>query len=266
MTTARERLADCDTDNSHISRVWGSSLAMFGLIAPPFSGHGAAMNAIPFDIVGFDLDGTLLDTAADLTAAVNHALGTIGHGPYPVEAVRPFIGKGARRMLERALKEAGSHDEALTDKLLPALLEHYAANIAVHTQPYPGLLAAMDELDARGVKLAVCTNKREGLALSLLDQLGLTDRFAAVVGGDTLGPDRMKPKPDLLQEMVKRAGGGRTVFLGDTDNDTIAARAASIPSIAVTFGFVPCTPAELGADAGIDHYDELIDLLERWPA
>jgi phosphoglycolate phosphatase len=238
---------------------------MFGLITPQLTGHGAAMNPIPFDLVGFDLDGTLLDTGADLAAAVNHALGTIGLEPYPVEAIRPFIGKGARRMLQRALIEAGKPDEELVDDLLPLLLDYYAANIAVHTRPYPGLLEAMDDLNARGVKLAICTNKREGLARSLLDQLGMTDRFSAIVGGDTLGPDRMKPLPDLVLEMVDRAGGGRTIFLGDTDNDTIAARSAAIPSIAVSFGFVPCTAEELGADAGIDHYDELVPLLERWP-
>jgi len=224
------------------------------------------MTQIPFDLVGFDLDGTLLDTGADLTAAVNHALGTIGHGPFPIETIRPFIGRGARRMLERALCEAGVQDEDLLDELLPIMLDHYAANIAVHTQPYPGLAEAMDRLAERGVRLAICTNKREALARSLLDQLRLTSRFAAIIGGDTLGPNRLKPLPDLLLEMVARAGGGRTIFLGDTDNDTRAAQAAGIPSIAVSFGFVPCTAEELGADAGIDHYDELVPLLESWPA
>ncbi|MCW2387501.1 phosphoglycolate phosphatase [Sphingobium sp. B11D3B] len=222
------------------------------------------MTKFAFDLVGFDLDGTLLDTGADLTAAVNHALATRGYGPFPVETIRPFIGKGAQRMLARALQESGEQDEALVDALLPILLDHYAANIAVHTQPYPGLIDAMDALSARGVRLAVCTNKREALARSLLDQLGLTPRFAAIVGGDTLGPNRMKPLPDLLLDMVEKAGGGRTIFLGDTDNDTLAARAAAIPSIAVSFGFVPCTAEEIGADAGIDHYDELVPLLERW--
>lgn len=222
------------------------------------------MIKIPFDIVGFDLDGTLLDTSADLTAAVNHALGTLGHGPFPVETIRPFIGRGARRMLERALAIAGVTDEALLDALQPIMLDHYAANIAVHTRPYPGLIAAMDVLEARGVRLAVCTNKREYLARPLLETLGLAPRFAAIIGGDTLGPNRLKPLPDLVDEMVTRAGGGRAIFLGDTDNDTIAARAAGIPSIAVSFGFVACTAEELGADAGIDHYDELVPLLERW--
>ena len=224
----------------------------------------SGMNDIPFDLVGFDLDGTLLDTSADLTAGVNHALTTIGHDPFPVAAIRPFIGRGARRMLERALSLAGETSETLVDELLPIMLTHYEAHIAVHSRPYPGLIAAMDALADRGIRLAICTNKREKFARKLLDTLDLTPRFAAIVGGVTLGPNRMKPLPDLLLDMVEKAGGGRTIFLGDTDNDTLAARAAGIPSIAVSFGFVACTAEDLGADAGIDHYSELVPLLERW--
>jgi len=237
---------------------------MFDLIAPPPSGHGHAMKTINFDLVGFDLDGTLLDTSADLTAAVNHALATIDRPPFTVEALKPLIGRGARSMLDRGLARTGGTDPALVDALLPVVLDYYGAHIATRTAPYPGLLDALDILAARGVRLAVCTNKREPFARKLLDQLGLSPRFAAIVGGDTLGPDRLKPKPDLLVEMIDRAGGGRAIFLGDTDNDTRAARAAGIPSIAVSFGFVACTPADLGADAGIDHYDELVPLLESW--
>ena len=223
------------------------------------------MTIFPFDIVGFDLDGTLLDTGADLAAAMNHALATIGRPPFAIEALKPLIGRGARSMLDRGLARTGGTSPALVDELLPKLLAFYEAHIAVHTKPYPGLLDALDAMTARGVRVAVCTNKRELLARKLLDALDLSPRFAAIVGGDTLGPGRLKPRPDLLVEMVARAGGGRAVFLGDTDNDTGAARAAGIPSIAVSFGFVPCTPQELGADAGIDHYDELVPLLEGWP-
>ncbi len=224
------------------------------------------MTDICFDIVGFDLDGTLLDTGADLAGAVNHVLVRIGRERLPVETIKPFIGKGAKLMLERSLEATGGCDPQELDALHPVMLDYYDAHIADHTAPYPGLIAAVDDLAARGIRLAVCTNKREAFARKLLDALGLTPRFAAIIGGDTLGPERMKPKPDLIHEMIAQAGGGRTIFLGDTDNDTIAARAAHIPSIAVSFGFVHCTAEELGADAGIDHFDELVPLLERWPA
>ena len=98
------------------------------------------MTNIPFDIVGFDLDGTLLDTGTDLAVAVNHALGTIGQGPLPIDEIKPFIGKGARRMLERSLAVAGIVDEALTDALLTVLLDYYGEHIAVHSRSVPEAL------------------------------------------------------------------------------------------------------------------------------
>lgn len=120
----------------------------------------------------------------------------------------------------------------------------------------------MDALRARGVRLAICTNKRESFAVPLIEELGLSPYFASIVGGDTAGV--MKPDPAPLHLMVERAGGGRCIFLGDTINDIAAARAANIPSIAVSFGFVDHT-AELGADAILHHYDDLVPMLERWP-
>jgi len=224
------------------------------------------MTDICFDLVGFDLDGTLLDTGADLAAAVNHALGLIDRPPLPIATIKPFIGRGAKLMLEKALAVSGGVTPELLEDLHPKLLDYYADHLCIETAPYPGLIDALDTLEARGIRLAVCTNKREAFARPLLDALGLTRRFSAIVGGDTLGPGFMKPKPDLVLEMIRQAGGGRTIFLGDTENDTNAARAAGVPSIAVSFGFVACTAEELGADAGIDHYDELVPLLEHWPA
>lgn len=219
---------------------------------------------IPFDIVGFDLDGTLLDTSGDLAAAVNHALKQIGRPPFPVAAIHPFVGKGARVMLERALAASGGSDIALLDRLLPVLLDYYEQNLTIHTIPYPGLIAALDSLIARGIRLAVCTNKWERFAVPLLRQLGLADRFAAIIGGDTMGIG--KPDPAPLHAMIERAGGGRAVFLGDTVNDIGGARNAGIASIAVSFGFLEGTVEELEADAVIHHFDELIPMLERWPS
>jgi phosphoglycolate phosphatase len=218
---------------------------------------------IPFDIVGFDLDGTLLDTSGDLAAAVNHALKQVGRRPFPVVAIHPFIGRGARVMLEQALDASGGCDAALLDRLLSVMLDYYAQNLAIHTIPYPGLVAAMDGLAAQNIRLAICTNKREGFAVPLMHQLGLADRFAAIVGGDTVGVG--KPDPAPIHAMIDRAGGGRAVFLGDTINDIAGARNAGVPSIAVSFGFLEGTVEELAADAVIHHYDELIPLLERWP-
>ena len=220
------------------------------------------MADFPFDVVGFDLDGTLLDTHQDLAAAVNHALGSVGRAPIAADEVRKLVGGGARLMLERALAPSGGVPEAVFDALHDALLAFYAANIAVHTRPFPGALEMLDALAARGVKLAVVTNKIERLTLALFDALGLSSRFFTIIGGDTLDVERRKPRPDMLDEMVRRCGGGRAVYVGDSSFDTRAARAAGLPCVACSFGFNDLPVAELGASVVIDHFDQLLRVLE----
>lgn len=221
------------------------------------------MISIPFDIVGFDLDGTLLDTSGDLAAAVNYAIATDGRPSFPVDAIRPFVGKGAKVMLERALTASGGYDDALLARMLPTLLDYYEQNLAIHSVPYPGLMNTMEALDKAGAKLAICTNKADRFTIPLLHQIGLSERFVSVIGGDTLGV--AKPDPAPIHEMIARAGGGRTIFLGDTINDIAGARNAGVPSIAVSFGFLDGPVEQLEADAVIDHFDELMPLLEGWP-
>jgi len=220
------------------------------------------MADFPFDIVGFDLDGTLLDTAWDLGHALNHALAHIGRAPVPVEEARRFIGGGTGQMLRAALAERGGADGVDVPALQDRLVGFYVENIARHTMLFPGGEAMLDALAARGVRLAIATNKREDLARRLFDALGLTPRFAAIIGGDTLGPGRAKPAPDMLHAMVERLGGGRAAFVGDTTFDVGAARAAGLPVVAVRFGFCDLPPDELGADAVIDHFDELVPVLD----
>ena len=221
------------------------------------------MATFPFDVVGFDLDGTLLDTHEDLAAAVNHALALIDRLPVPAEEVRKLVGGGARLMLERALTITGGIPEGEFDRLHHELLAFYEANIAVHTKLFPGGLAMLDGLAARGVKLAVVTNKLEGLSVKLFEELALRDRFFTIIGGDTLGVERRKPKPDMVEEMIRRAGSRRAAFVGDSSFDTGAARAAGVPCVACSFGFNDLPVDELGATAVIDHFDELIPVLER---
>jgi phosphoglycolate phosphatase len=213
-----------------------------------------------FAIVGFDLDGTLLDTSGDLGAAVNHALELIGRDPVPVGSVSGLIGGGARLMLRRALVLTGGEDGIDQEALFARLLSFYEANIAVHTALYPGTAAMLDALEAAGTKIAVVTNKREAMTLRLFDALGLTQRFDCIIGA---GRYPLKPAPDALHAMVSQLGGGAAAFVGDTTFDTGAARAAGLPSIAVSFGFCDAAPHELGADAVIGHFDELIPALRR---
>lgn len=232
-------------------------------LSPPPAADAA--QSLRFRTVGFDLDGTLIDSAPDITAALNHALQLAGLPTLAFEQVRPMIGGGAKRLLAKAL--AGATGERVPaerlDPLYDELLAYYAANVAVASRPYPGLLATLDRLAAAGITLGVATNKLEALARELLAHLGMADRFACVIGGDTLGTERSKPQPDMLHELERLCGGGPSAFVGDSIYDTGAARAAGQPCVAVSFGYRTQPVGELGADAVIDHYDELIPALAR---
>lgn len=219
------------------------------------------MNGFPFAIAGFDLDGTLLDTLGDLAAAVNHALALMDRSPLNADAVRPMIGRGARHMLEEGLLASGGVPDGAVERLYPELLRFYEAHIAVHSRPFPGAVAALDRLDALGVRTAVVTNKAEHLARALLGRFHLADRMTTIIGGDTLGV--RKPSPEPVHAMIERCGGGRAVFVGDSIYDVMAARNAGVPSVAVSFGFLDRPAPELGADHLIDHFDELVPLLAK---
>jgi phosphoglycolate phosphatase len=218
--------------------------------------------AVPFQIIGFDLDGTLVDSNRDLAPAINRALADLGRAAIPPDATRQLIGGGARRMLERAVELTGGMPaNEVFEAAFAVLLDHYEVHIADHTVPYPGCIAALDALAGQGCRLAVVTNKIERLSLKLLDALGLTARFDTVIGGDTLGPGRAKPAPDMIVAAIERCGGGSFAMVGDSTFDVLAARNAGVPVVALSFGYNDVPAAELGADAVIDNYDELVPAL-----
>jgi len=220
------------------------------------------MRRFPFDVVAFDLDGTLADTGPDLAASLNHVLAALGRPVVAPEAVRHLVGHGAKALLRNGLATSGEAPDELVERAYPIYLEHYAANICVGTACYPALEEAMDALAARGVKLAICTNKPERLTHLLVAALGWNGRFAGIVGADTLAVK--KPDPAPLREAIARAGGGRAVFVGDSVTDADTARAAGVPFVAVSFGFSDQPVETLGADAVIDSYAGLIPVLERF--
>lgn len=234
---------------------------MFRLHAPLGALYSTGMADFPFDVVAFDLDGTLADTAPDLTAALNHTLTRLGYPTVPAEDVRHMVGHGAKALLRQGLAAAGIEDETVVERGFPVFLEYYEAHIADGSFAFPGCLAALDALKARGVALAICTNKLEGLATRFVDAIGWDCLFSVIIGGDTVGVS--KPDPAPLLAAIARAGGGRAAFVGDSITDTTTAQAAGIPCVALSFGFHDRPPAELGADILIDHYDELIPALER---
>ena len=227
----------------------------------------AIMTHFSFDIVGFDLDGTFLDTSGDLTAAVNDTLDFAGRAMLTVEQVKPMIGGGAKHMLMLGLEATGGCEADEFRILYKRMLGYYEAHIAIHSRPYPGAMDVLDQFDAMGVKAAIVTNKFESFAEKLLGELGLRDRFATLIGGDTMGPGLSKPHRAPIDEMIRRCSadgsGARAAFIGDSIYDIMAAKNAKIPAVAVSFGFMMQPVEELGADAVIDGYAELIPTLER---
>ncbi|WP_394728459.1 HAD hydrolase-like protein [Altererythrobacter sp. GH1-8] len=224
------------------------------------------MADIPFDAVGFDLDGTLLETHKDLGAAVNHALDLGGFKLVPVDSSKDLIGGGAKIMLARAVEAQGGMPVDEFRDLYKAMLRYYSDNCAVHTQPYPGALDTLDALEASGIKAAVVTNKFEAFARAILEQLGLVDRFVTVIGGDSLGkgPDGTflaKPAPDPVLRASEACEAKRFVFIGDSSYDVKAAKAARVPVVVAAYGYCDHPPHDLGGDAVIDSLEQLIPAL-----
>lgn len=222
------------------------------------------MAHFPFDIVGFDLDGTLLDTHRDLAEAVNHALALGGFDLVPVEQAKHLIGGGAKAMLAKAIDHQGGLPPEEFRRLYKQMLGYYGRHCAVWTEPFPHASDVLADLHARGVRLALVTNKFEAFARDILNQLKLLDCFEAVLGGDTLGKGRAKPAPDLLIEARARCGGGRMCFVGDSSYDVLAAHAAHVPVVVAGYGYCDKPPHQLGGDAVIDSLAQLLPLLESW--
>lgn len=220
------------------------------------------MADFPFDIVAFDLDGTLLETHRDLGTAVNHALALGGFMAVPIDSATDLIGGGAKIMLHRAIDAQGGMPDDAFRKLYKQMLAFYGENYAVHTRPYPFAVDVLDQLASRGVRLAVVTNKFEEFARGILGTLGLADRFDCIAGGDTLGQGRAKPAPDLIVHARAQCGGGSMVFVGDSSYDQDAARAAGIPFVAACYGYCDRKRDEFDADAAIDSLDQLIPVLD----
>ena len=209
-------------------------------------------------VVVFDLDGTLVDSAPDLVSALNAILARDGIAPLPLERARKFVGRGGRVLIRLGYEAQGARvSDARIEELFPGYLSQYEAQIADRSLPYPGVLDALDRLAASGHTLAVCTNKYEKPARMLLSALGLTDRFAAIVGADTFPIS--KPNGAVLHRTVERAGGNPSyaIMVGDTATDVSAARNAGLPVVCVDFGYAPETMEELQPDRVISHFDEL---------
>jgi phosphoglycolate phosphatase len=219
-------------------------------------------------IIAFDLDGTLVDTAPDLVATLNVLLARKGLPCVEEATLRIMIGGGARRLIERALSDQGiTLPAAELEGLHAEYLRYYEAHIADHSRLFSGLEAALDALSARGWRFVVCTNKLERLSVLLLERLELKHRFAAICGQDTFSTH--KPDPNVLRQTIARAGGHiqNAVMVGDSATDIDMARAASVPVVAVDFGYSETPVWQLGPDRIISRYEDLpaaiFDLVAR---
>ena len=218
----------------------------------------------PFDAVVFDLDGTLVDTAPDLTAHLNEMLAGLGRPALDLDEIRPMIGDGARALLKRGLEASGGLPAgADLDTLFLEFLARYTAQPVRYGAVYDGVVEVLDALQPAGVKLGVCTNKAQAPSDRVLAELGLRPYFPVVIGGDALTV--RKPDPGHLRAVVERLGIApeRSVMIGDSENDLLSARAAGIPCVLVSFGYTAIAAADLGADRVIDHFDELPEVLSQ---
>jgi len=207
--------------------------------------------------VVFDLDGTLADTSGDLLAAANSCFRGLGLDDLLTVADSGTALKGGRAMLRLGFSRVTGYGEDEVDRQYQALLDAYALAIDTHTVFYPGAMEAVRALKDDGYVVAICTNKPEALAHTLLTSLGVRDEFAAILGADSL-PVR-KPDPEHLFETVRRAGGNidKSVLIGDTVTDRDTSKNAGRPSILVTFGPGDDDVRDLKPEGLIGHFDEL---------
>ncbi|MBP2316003.1 phosphoglycolate phosphatase [Azospirillum soli] len=225
-------------------------------------------NRIPFRAVAFDLDGTLVDSAADLMHASNALLAELGRPPVDLPAVRSFIGDGAAKLVERILAATGDlPGPEETAAHLCRFLTIYEADPSAHSALYPGVADTLAALAGAGLTLGVCTNKPMGATRRLLADLGIADRFAAVVGGDSF-PSR-KPSPEPVLGLLDRMGvrPEETVFVGDNEHDVAAARAAGVARVLVLrYGYARVPLDSLPHDGILERFGDLMEALSATSA
>jgi phosphoglycolate phosphatase len=208
----------------------------------------------------FDLDGTLVDSAEDLRAAINKLLGQAGLRSIEANEIKGMIGDGVLKLVERALVAANG-DPAQKDALLGRFLEIYQANPTTLTRCYPGVAETLEVLRRKDFRLAVVTNKPVFATNKILEALSLAEFFPVVIGGDSL--QKRKPDPAPLLEAARQleVDVGQLLMVGDNIHDVEAAHAAGMCCVAVSYGYHHRPPSEFNADRLIDRFDELPSLV-----
>lgn len=207
--------------------------------------------------VVFDLDGTLIDSAPDVRVALNRLLAEEGRPQLSLARVQDLVGEGAPALIERAWAATG---EPAAPEAVKPLVERYLAHYrdcpADHTVVYDGVVAMLEAFAAEGARLGICTNKPQRMTEIVLDSLGLSRHFTAVLGGDF---PRRKPDGEHVRETLRRMGaeGCPALYVGDSITDVRAARDAGVAVVAVDWGYARMPVADLGADRLISSFAEL---------
>jgi phosphoglycolate phosphatase len=217
-------------------------------------------NHLP-DLV-FDLDGTLIDSAPDLHAALNRLMDTLGRRRLDLSEVIPMIGDGVPMLVRRALDATGGvprdHDDIL--KRYHAI---YGSAVADLTKTFPGVTETLETLHGAGHRMAVCTNKPEAATMAVLEALGISRFFSSVAGGDSFAV--RKPDPGHLLGTLEMLGSApdRAIMIGDSQNDIQVAIGAKVRSIAVSYGYRRAPVEELGANVVVDRFTEIPEAVVR---
>ena len=211
----------------------------------------------------FDLDGTLADTAPDLIAALNRSIQKFDFSAIEYQQIKPFISYGAAAMIKHCLPE--SNDEQLQAKILKSMLEDYQQNIARQTQLYQGMESILNNIENRGMKWGVVTNKRHRFTQPLMAALELTNRAACIISGDTTGKSKPHPEPMLAACRDAQVNPEQCLYIGDAAHDIEAGKAAGMKTMAATWGYLKSEdiPEQWGADFLIHSPDEILAFLDN---
>lgn len=204
----------------------------------------------------FDLDGTLIDTAPDLLSTMNTLLARDGRAPLAPAHLRKLVGRGARNLIAEAFAATGAPLPAeRIEPLYADFLEDYGSHVAAESRPYPGVVDALTQLQAAGVRMGVLTNKPHAPSLQLLGELGLTGFFATICGQGKY--PWLKPDPRLFAQVLADLGGGPAVMVGDSITDVETGHGGGVKVILMSYGYTTKPAASLGAEVVLDEFSEV---------
>jgi len=226
------------------------------------------LNIAKKELIIFDFDGTLIDSGPDLAGALNHMLTQIQRNTFSVDVIDSWVGNGAQTLVKRALSgsiEIDSNiEKSLFEKSLDIFLKYYEQNVCVHTTIYPDVTTTLKSLHKQGYKLAIVTNKPYKFVAPILKTLNLFDLFEFFIGGDSLA--LKKPNPEPLLHVCNTLGVSveKSLMVGDSKNDILAANACKMQSVGVSYGY------NYGEDIGvyqptvvIDNFKEMLRVLNH---